>query len=381
MRTRWLILLITALALLGAACGADVEITSGAATDGADSTDDPEGPDGADDGSADSDGAGVDGGAADDDGSDDGESDDGSDDDSAGDDGAGDDSADDSGGEVSAQAVSAAERLGANIVGGGAVLADAETDCLARGLATDDELLEFAQSGVPPTTLAPAQTDRLVVLVTDCLSAETVAASFIEGFAAGAGSGFEVDPGQEACLADALAAPDARRAIVELAVAAEGLSMAPGDAQFLAELLAQCLDGGFVGTLMVEGVLGELTGTGISPEDIDEACLASVMQGDLLVAYYSSVLQGQQFDDLPLDVRTEFITGFVGCLDLASAFQTAFEQEGVIISESSATCVADLMIDSGLFERLVSGDTPTDAEVGALLVGCLTPDELAQFDN
>ena len=33
MRTRWLILLITALALLGAACGADVEITSGAATD------------------------------------------------------------------------------------------------------------------------------------------------------------------------------------------------------------------------------------------------------------------------------------------------------------------------------------------------------------
>ena len=72
MRTRWLILLITALALLGAACGADVEITSGAATDGADSTDDPEGPegpDGADDGSAGDGGADSDGadGAADDD--------------------------------------------------------------------------------------------------------------------------------------------------------------------------------------------------------------------------------------------------------------------------------------------------------------------------
>lgn len=354
MNPRWLFSLVMAIAmamtLVLGACSAEVELATG--EEAPEEPGDDSGDDGTDDGDDSGDDSGDDGG----------------------------DDVTDDGGEASGDAAAAARALARQLADGPLSLPADEEQCLASALAADAELLEAVSSSVVLQSLSPALQDRLVDVADQCISGGTVAELVVLGVDSGfAEAGLSLTAAQEACLTDGFAARDVKRALLRAGLSGGDLELPADQARAVAAVLAECLESSFLGSVLIDEALGGLADSGIPPTAVDEGCIAGLLDGDLFETFFAAALQGQDFDDLPDAIQNEFILAFVECIDLAQVFQQSFAEEGVVLSDASARCIVDAVVDAGLFEDLITGQEPSDAELGELVIGCLTPAELDQL--
>jgi predicted small lipoprotein YifL len=249
------------------------------------------------------------------------------------------------------------------------------------------------------STAAPTSTPATTVAESTTTAAPTTTAAggstALGGLVAGAlaeGSGAEAPVGSDAeeqCLTSGLAQAIGPERFAELDALAAGTDdmavvfaeMTDPELDALVEVINACID--------VEALLtAEMAGDGLSPEAV--ACFAgSLSQQDTLKRLIKAMVTGEdpasnpEFLAIVIPIMTE------DCVEPLEVMLIEEFQAGGMSAESAA-CVADQFLRGGLFEALLntmlSGtDFPTDPELQnqmmSAITGCLTPEELAEFEG
>jgi len=144
----------------------------------------------------------------------------------------------------------------------------------------------------------------------------------------------------------------------------------------LVATLSNCVPALFVTDVLV----AELTSDPTFVEAADLECIEARYSGSSLLdpmwaAYIDS--PSVSFSDLPPEVITAVFGPFFECVSFGAVMAAEAASDGVDLSVESVACIDAGAASLGLFEKMLTGQELDEDVVVPMVLGCLSPEELA----
>lgn len=257
--------------------------------------------------------------------------------------------------------------------------------CVGRALLGEPTVLAdilLAGDDFVVTDLAFDDQVRMAEITIDCsgpdLIGEFLAQGFTEGFADASGTVEPPPPAMIDCFTDRFGQADGPLVMVGFFAVGEDMVPDPSAQGPLVDTLTDCIPGSY----LAGAALGEFAADPTLAAATDTACINTAFDDDpeALRPMWEAFVANPNSDgsDLPPEVMTAIAAPLFECI----SFGSVLDQElGGALSASSIACIDEQVAASGLLEELVSGAEPSEDALFAILIECLTPEELSQLAN
>lgn len=248
-------------------------------------------------------------------------------------------------------------------------LTDDETACALSALAEQPALLRRTLQGQTDELPIADQTD-LAIIAFDCAPG-AVAAAFSEGFTASAD--LDVPPEVGECFIEAMGEgqPDRRAIVTGFVALGEDQPVPPEARAPVVDTMVRCFPGSVIGDAIAAEALADPALEGA----VDAECLGAQLDGDRLRPVWELLVENPalDFDDLDPATIGSFTEGIFACLSFGAIVASQLEPLGIELSAESSACIDREA--AGLDPALLTTEEGA-AQLGAVMLGCLTPEEL-----
>ena len=258
----------------------------------------------------------------------------------------------------------------------GAELSPSEIACVVKGLAAEPALLANAISGVDFEDLSLDDKIDTSLIALDC-APEAAAAQFTNEFT---DSFAETQPEQSAELGECLMGqlskdnPDRRNVLLGFASLDEELPI-PVDAQgALVDSISTCVPGPVFADMMI----AEFADDPAMANAIDTECIRGAFPDETMRQFWGAmVTSGGSMDDVDLEATSPLMNSLFACMSMGQVMADQAALSGTVLSDESITCIDTELAGGDLAAMMAGDDAEGEARITAIVIGCLSPEELA----
>jgi hypothetical protein len=255
-------------------------------------------------------------------------------------------------------------------------LSPSEIACVVRGLAEQPDLLANAISGTDFDQLAIDDQVDTALIALNC-APDAAAAQFTEGFTDSVASA-QPEMGAElgTCLVGQLDAenPNRREVLMGFASLGEDLPV-PAEAQeALVDSITMCVPGPVFAELMIS----EFADDPQMANALDTECIRGAFPDETMRLFWGAMINdGGSMDEIDPEATGPLMTAMFSCLSMGQIMADQAALDGTVLSEETITCIDTELTGETIAAMMTGSDAEGEAQVTAIVLGCLTPEELA----
>ncbi len=259
----------------------------------------------------------------------------------------------------------------ANADGG---LTDDQIRCADESLEENAELFSAVMSSDDRSAFSPDQQADLFVIAAECAPGP-VSEAFLAGFSSEAGADFPAEAGT--CILDLVVEPSDRQRplIIGFLALNDGIAVPANSQEPVVDTMVECIPP----SAFSQAIVAQLDDPTLT-EGVDQACLNDGIDGESLRGLWTALVAdpNADFDNADPALLAPLMDNVFGCISFGQIFANQFAAEGTTLSEPTIGCIDDGLGELDLFA--IMNDPTDDGEaMGTVMLGCLTPDELASL--
>ena len=255
-------------------------------------------------------------------------------------------------------------------------LSPTEIACVVKGLAQEPNLLANAISGTDFDTLELDDQVDTALIALDC-APEAAAAQFTQSFTddfsqAQPTMGMELGD----CLVAQLAAenPHRRNVLLGFATLGEDLPVPPEAEGALVDSISTCVPG----PVFAEWLIAEFADDPAMANAIDTACIRDAFPDETIRQFWGAMVsEGGSMDGVDPEATAPLMNALFSCMSMGQIMADKAASDGVEISDETIACIDEGMAGQDLAAMMDAPDAESEAEFTAIVINCLTPEELA----
>ena len=113
---------------------------------------------------------------------------------------------------------------------------------------------------------------------------------------------------------------------------------------------------------------------------LDTACLDRVFaEPDFMRLLLSEALTGELDSPEITAQQAPLVRGVFDCIDFGQAIAAEAALDGITLSPTSVECLSRQFRELGFVEYFIEGTEPSDADLGAMVIDCLSTEELLEL--
>ncbi len=255
-------------------------------------------------------------------------------------------------------------------------LSPSELACVVKGLAAQPDLLASAISGAEFEDLALDDQVDTALIALDC-APEAAAGQFTDGFTENLADAQPV-MGAElgGCLVDRLdrSNPDRRKVLMGFAALGEEEPLPPDAEKALIDTISTCVPG----PVFAEWLIAEFADEPQMADVIDTTCVRTAFPDETVRQFWeATVSAGGSMDDVDPEATAPLMNALFSCMSMGRIVADQMAADGIDLSDETIACIDAEMADENLAAMMSGSDAEGEARVTAILIGCLSPEELA----
>ncbi|MEM7340857.1 MAG: hypothetical protein AAF467_19525 [Actinomycetota bacterium] len=276
-----------------------------------------------------------------------------------------------------------AEVQNADLVGLSGTLVDNEfppevDQCMGAELLKQPSVaLDLVTAGSNPQLDALSLDTQLAVfeILGDCAGPELLGEFFAAEFARGADM-VETSDELGACFGQAATDDDGPYMMVGLATIGDDMAPRPEAQPATIDALTECVNGSVIADSLLENMTSDPTFAAAA--DLD--CISSSYENADLRPLWTAFVTNPNadFDTLPADVTAPIVSPIFDCVSIGQVMAAEAAASGVTLSNETIACIDDAARSTGLMDSFLLGTEPDADEFGAIVLDCLSPEELSQ---
>lgn len=255
-------------------------------------------------------------------------------------------------------------------------LSPSEIACVVKGLAGQPDLLANAISGTEFEDLALDDKVDTALIAMDC-APDAAASQFTEGFTDRMTED-QPEMGEELgeCLVGQLSSenPDRREVLLGFATLGDDLPVPAEAEDALVESISLCVPG----PVFAEWVIAEFADDPQMASAIDAECIRTAFPEETIRQFWGAMVTGGgSMDDVDPEATGPLMNALFSCMSMGRIMADQAAQDGIELSEETIACIDTEMADEDLAAMMAGNDAAGEARITAILIGCLSPEELA----
>lgn len=255
-------------------------------------------------------------------------------------------------------------------------LSPSEIACVVKGLAGQPDLLANAISGTDFDELPLDDQVDTALIAMDC-APEAAASQFTDGFTNRMTQAQpEMSDELGECLVGQLSAdnPARREVMIGFASLGEDLPVPAEAEEALVDSISLCVPG----PVFAEWLIAEFADDPQMANAIDTECIRSAFPDETIRQFWGAMVsQGGSMDDVDAEATAPLMNALFSCLSMGQIMADQAAQDGIDLSDETITCIDTEMADEDLAAMMSGNDPAGEARVTSILIGCLSPEELA----
>lgn len=255
-------------------------------------------------------------------------------------------------------------------------LSPSEIACVVKGLADQPDLFANAVSGTDFDQLPIDDQVDTALIALDC-APDAAAAQFTDGFTNSVAS---AQPAMGAelglCLVGQLDAdnPNRREVLMGFASLGEDVPVPAEAEEALVDSITTCIPGPVFAELMIS----EFADDPQMASALDTECIRGAFPDETMRLFWGAMINdGGSMDDVDPEATGPLMSAMFSCLSMGQIMADQAALGGTVLSEETIACIDTELTGETIAAMMTGSDAEGEAQVTAIVLGCLSPEELA----